>query len=77
MHHTRIMGLVSHNYPSEMRKRNSYKTYAYFIGEERKLMAVAQEAGDEVTAAMLSNYLREQEKMVWMLVAYNSGSCKK
>ena len=52
-------------------------TYAYFIGEERKLMAVVQEAGDEVTAAMLSDYLREQEKMVWMLVAYNSGDCKK
>ena len=52
-------------------------TYGYFIAEERKLMAVAQEAGDDVTAAMLSDYLREQEKMVWMLVAYNSGSCKK
>ena len=52
-------------------------TYGYFIAEERKLMAVAQEAGDEVTAAMLSDYLREQEKMVWMLVAYNSGNCKK
>ena len=52
-------------------------TYGYFIGKERKLMATAAEAGDDVTAAMLGDYLRTQEKMVWMLVAYNSGSCRK
>ena len=52
-------------------------TYGYLIGEERKLMAVASEAGDESTVAMMSDYIKEQEKMVWMLVAYNTGSCKK
>ena len=57
--------------------KNVLDTYGYFIGEERKLMALASETGDEVTAAMMSDYLREQEKMVWMLVAYYSGNFKK
>ena len=57
--------------------KNVLDSYGYFIGEERKLMALASEAGDESTVAMMSDYLREQEKMVWMLVAYYSGSCRK
>ncbi len=49
---------------------NVLETYAYLIGAERKILALASEAGDEVTVAMLSDYLREQEKQVWMLTAY-------
>lgn len=55
---------------------NVLDTYGYLIGEERKLLAAASEAGDESTAAMMSDYIKEQEKMVWMLVAYYSGDCK-
>ncbi|MDD3078463.1 MAG: DNA starvation/stationary phase protection protein [Paludibacter sp.] len=44
----------------------------YFIGSERAALTVADEAGDEATAAMMSDYIREQEKLVWMLVAYKS-----
>lgn len=49
---------------------NILETYRHFIGEERHLLALASEAGDEVTVSMLSDYLKEQEKMVWMLTAY-------
>ena len=55
--------------------KNVLDTYGYFIGQERDLLAVAAGAGDETTAAMMSDYLKEQEKLVWMLVAYNSGEC--
>lgn len=48
------------------------EAYGYLIGEERKLLAVASQANDEVTVALMSDYLKEQEKMVWMLTAYNS-----
>lgn len=48
------------------------EAYSYLIGEERKLLAVASQANDEVTVALMSDYLKEQEKMVWMLTAYNS-----
>ena len=34
--------------------------------------SIASQAGDEVTVSMMSDYLKEQEKLVWMLVAYNS-----
>ncbi len=51
---------------------NVLETYSYFIGEERKLLAIASQAGDEGTVAMMSDYLREQEKMVWMLTAYGT-----
>ena len=47
-------------------------TYGYFIGEERKIIALAEEAGDDTTVGMMSDYLQDQEKMVWMLVAYNT-----
>lgn len=51
---------------------NILETYGYFIGEERKILSVASQAGDEATVAIMSDYLKEQEKMVWMLCAYSS-----
>ena len=48
-----------------------------FIAEERKLLSLASESGDEATVALMSDYLKEQEKLVWMLVAYSSCDCKK
>ena len=47
-------------------------TIGHLIGEERKILSIASQAGDEVTVALVSDYLKEQEKMVWMLTAYNS-----
>ena len=35
------------------------------------MLALASEAGAEATVALMSDYLKEQEKMVWMLTAYN------
>ena len=57
--------------------KNVLDTYGYLIGEEREVLAAAQEASDESTAAMLGDYIKGQEKLVWMLVAYYSGECKK
>ena len=48
------------------------QSISYLIGEERKILSIASQAGDEVTVSMMSDYLKEQEKLVWMLVAYNS-----
>lgn len=52
-------------------------SYSYLIGEERKLLAEASAAGDDTTAAMMNDYLKEQEKIVWMLVATAEGCCEK
>lgn len=57
--------------------KNILETYGYLIEAERNLIAIASEADDETTVAMISDYLKEQEKLVWMLVAYNTGECSK
>jgi starvation-inducible DNA-binding protein len=49
---------------------NVLDTIALLIESERKLLAMAGEAGDESTVAMISDYLKGQEKLVWMLTAY-------
>ena len=55
---------------------NILETYKHFIAEERNLIALAEEANDVVTADMLTGYLKEQEKMIWMLVAFSTRSCE-
>lgn len=52
-------------------------TYKHLIGEERKIINIANDANDVVTTDMLTGYLKEQEKMVWMLVAFSTRSCAK
>ncbi|MDD2438438.1 MAG: DNA starvation/stationary phase protection protein [Massilibacteroides sp.] len=56
--------------------KNILDTYGYLIGEERKLLALAGEVDDEATVALMSDYLKEQEKLVWMLVSYSTCDCK-
>ena len=54
---------------------NILETYGYLIGEERKIIELANEAGDDVTADLMTGYLKEQEKIVWMLVAFSTKGC--
>ena len=51
------------------------ETYGHLIAEERKILSLASSHNDEVTVAMMSDYLKEQEKMVWMLVAFSTKGC--
>ncbi len=37
---------------------------------ERKSLEAANEHGDEGTVSLLSDYITEKEKVVWMLSAY-------
>ena len=55
---------------------NILATYKHIIAEERKLIELAEEANDVVTADLLTGYLKEQEKMIWMLVAFSTRSCE-
>lgn len=45
---------------------------AKLIASERETQALANQAGDEGTSALLSDYIRSQEKTVWMLTAFLS-----
>jgi len=40
------------------------------LSVERDVMRAAQDAGDEGTGALMSDYIREQEKLVWMYSSY-------
>jgi len=44
--------------------------FSVLLLRERALLALANEAQDEGTAALMSDYIREQEKLVWMYRAY-------
>ncbi|ATA22248.1 starvation-inducible DNA-binding protein [Gibbsiella quercinecans] len=44
--------------------------YSILLTQQRELLALAAEAGDEGTSSQMSDYIKEQEKQVWMLNAY-------
>lgn len=48
------------------------ENYRVLIALERTLLELADEAGDEVTIALLGDFLAEQEKEAWMLTAYQA-----
>ncbi len=40
------------------------------VAKQRKLLEQSEEAGDEATNSLMSDYVREQEKLLWMYSAY-------
>lgn len=46
---------------------NAFKT---IISLQRELLDLSADAGDEGTNALMSDYIREQEKLVWMYSAF-------
>lgn len=51
---------------------NILETLSHLIVVERKIIELASNYNDEVTSSQLSDYLVEQEKEVWMILAYLS-----
>lgn len=44
--------------------------FQILIVRQRELLNIAADAGDEGTNALMSDYIREQEKLVWMYSSY-------
>ncbi len=44
--------------------------FSQLIHQQRAILALAGEANDEGTAAQMGDYIREQEKLIWMLNAW-------
>ncbi len=44
--------------------------FSILINKQREILHNAGEAEDEGTSALMSDYIREQEKLMWMLNAY-------
>jgi starvation-inducible DNA-binding protein len=50
--------------------RNILNAFRNIITLQRELLSLSAEAGDEGTNALMSDYIRAQEKLVWMYSAY-------
>lgn len=46
------------------------ESFRELVVAQRRILGQAAEAGDEGTASILSDYVQQQEKLVWMLRAY-------
>lgn len=46
------------------------RSFQVILPIERELLALSAEIGDEGTNALMSDYIRAQEKLVWMYSAY-------
>ena len=49
---------------------NIVDSFKILLTKQRHLLNVAGEINDEGTSALMSDYIREQEKLVWMYSAY-------
>ncbi|MDR1896266.1 MAG: DNA starvation/stationary phase protection protein [Prevotellaceae bacterium] len=52
---------------------NILESYKVIIAIEKEIMELANSAKDEATLSLISDYLKAQEKTVWMFVAYLKG----
>lgn len=50
--------------------QNILDAFKTMIALQREIADAASEAGDEGTNALMSDYIREQEKLVWMYSSY-------
>jgi starvation-inducible DNA-binding protein len=39
---------------------------------EREILSIANEANDEGTSSLMSDYIRQQEKSIWMYSAFGN-----
>ena len=46
------------------------ESFRELLVAQRRILSQAADAGDEGTASILSDYVQQQEKLVWMLRAY-------
>ncbi|HQU55903.1 MAG: Dps family protein [Chitinophagaceae bacterium] len=46
------------------------EAFKILLIKQRELLSISEEANDEGTNALMSDYIREQEKLVWMYSAY-------
>lgn len=52
--------------------QNILESFEVLIKKQRSLMSLADGSEDEGTSALMSDYIREQEKLVWMYRAFLS-----
>lgn len=61
---------ASHISDGELAVENILATFKTLLIKQREILSIAAEADDEGTSALMSDYIREQEKLVWMYNAF-------
>lgn len=51
---------------------NVLKALNTLLNKERTILSIASDSNDEGTVALMSDYIVQQEKLVWMLSAYQN-----
>jgi starvation-inducible DNA-binding protein len=49
---------------------NIVQAFQALLVVEREILSLSSDADDEGTSALMSDYIREQEKQIWMYAAY-------
>ena len=49
--------------------KGTLEGFKVLLAQQREILALAGEAGDEGTVSQMSDYIKEQEKLVWMFQA--------
>jgi starvation-inducible DNA-binding protein len=49
---------------------NIVSSFSIIINLQRDILKLSDEANDEGTNALMSDYIRSQEKLIWMYSAY-------
>lgn len=52
--------------------KNILDSFTILLELEREILQLAADAADEGTNALMSDYIRQQEKLVWMYCSYSS-----
>ena len=50
--------------------QNVVDSYEFLITKQRELLSLSDEFNDEGSNALMSDYIREQEKLIWMYLAF-------
>lgn len=50
--------------------KNILEAFSVLIALQREILDLSDDAGDEGTNALMSDYIREQEKLVWMYSSF-------
>lgn len=61
---------TNHISDGDVAVQNILDTFRTLLVKQRELLAVAGDAEDEGTSALMSDYIREQEKLVWMYSSF-------
>lgn len=50
--------------------KNILDSFKVLLSKQRDILSLSQESNDEGTTSLMSDYIRQQEKLVWMYSAY-------